>query len=330
MGRCNRRISPKRRTCIEVQDKFLKVQHGSNAPVKLHYTVAQDVSREIHRISCPTMVLIHGVGLITSAFNCLQDAFVSKYKIISLDFLGSGASSKPSDKNEYLIPLAAQDLNTLLRKECAKNAVIVGHSIGAFLALQYAIDFANDEYGAAMIFTLGGSASFVQRPPSYNIGFPSSAVSALQNQAVNDYVGVATALNNLAYSESCSNPEQKCALENAKAITLQQGIAGTNSNGLIGMLQAVLDYDTTKTVGNITIPVVLIVGTKDETVFVSESLYLRNNIPNSSLVELSGIAHYCMVTDAKGVIDVISSYLSPNCACNVCASIMPFCPIRAC
>ena len=85
------------------------------------------------------LVLIHGVGMGKEVWAPQIEAFAADYQVISYDMLGHGGSAIP-DENVTLADYARQ-LYQLLTDLKISAANIVGHSMGALVALEFALTY---------------------------------------------------------------------------------------------------------------------------------------------------------------------------------------------
>jgi pimeloyl-ACP methyl ester carboxylesterase/flavin reductase (DIM6/NTAB) family NADH-FMN oxidoreductase RutF len=85
----------------------------------------------------PTVVLIHGVGLQKSIWTPQFKALQGDYDVIAVDMLGHGASSRPP-ASPQLADYADAVLAVLDELKVAK-AFVVGHSMGALVALEFGL-----------------------------------------------------------------------------------------------------------------------------------------------------------------------------------------------
>jgi pimeloyl-ACP methyl ester carboxylesterase len=84
-----------------------------------------------------TVVLIHGVGMNQSVWAPQIDALTAAYQVVVYDMLGHGASALPTAAptlDEY-----ASQLEALLDAMQIERAHVVGHSMGALVALEFAL-----------------------------------------------------------------------------------------------------------------------------------------------------------------------------------------------
>lgn len=87
------------------------------------------------------MILLHGMGSSLHNWDYLVPDLVSAgFSTYALDLLGHGDSPKPEEPGRYQIEAVYDWLeNWLLGLELKKSPTLVGHSMGAYLALEYAL-----------------------------------------------------------------------------------------------------------------------------------------------------------------------------------------------
>jgi pimeloyl-ACP methyl ester carboxylesterase len=84
----------------------------------------------------PTIVCVHGLTANHTCWASVADVLSPAYRVIAYDLRGRGESDKP-DKG-YSLALHNDDLEGLLDHFSLKKAVLVGHSLGAHIALRFA------------------------------------------------------------------------------------------------------------------------------------------------------------------------------------------------
>jgi non-heme chloroperoxidase len=95
----------------------------------------------VHAGSGPTVVLAHGYLLELEFFDHVFDELVrSGYRVIAFDQRGHGRSRGGSDG--YGSAAAAADYAAVLEHFDARDAILVAHSMGAFLALTFCLQHA--------------------------------------------------------------------------------------------------------------------------------------------------------------------------------------------
>src|ERR1700754_503315 len=81
----------------------------------------------------PTLVMVHGFLNSSRAFDPLVRMLVPEFRVVRADLLGHGLSG-PSDRG-YTPSAQAAVLDHLLQKLGVADPVIVGHSLGANVAI---------------------------------------------------------------------------------------------------------------------------------------------------------------------------------------------------
>ncbi len=115
----------------------------------------------------PDVLLIHGLGLSSlKTWRHQIPALAERYRVHAYDVRGFGRSNNPT--NRFSVQQHAYDLHELMRTVGLREAVLVGFSMGGWIAQQFALDY--PERVRAMILsctTSGlrpeGAIKFVER-----------------------------------------------------------------------------------------------------------------------------------------------------------------------
>lgn len=101
--------------------------------VRLHYVMQGEG---------PVVVLLHGNSAMWTDFNAcgLMQRLAKSHRVIAFDRPGFGHSSRPRDRL-WTPSVQAALLHTALARLGIEQAVVVGHSIGAMVALAMALDY---------------------------------------------------------------------------------------------------------------------------------------------------------------------------------------------
>ncbi|MGI9645520.1 MAG: alpha/beta fold hydrolase [Ilumatobacteraceae bacterium] len=91
----------------------------------------------VRRGSGPPIVFLHGLGTSAATWDAVMDLLADRYTVVAIDLLGHGGSPVPEDPAEYTRDRALADLDKLL-DELGQPAILVGHSLGGYLALAHA------------------------------------------------------------------------------------------------------------------------------------------------------------------------------------------------
>ena len=89
----------------------------------------------------PPIVFVHGMGTSAATWDRCTELLDDRFTTMAVDLLGHGESPVLDDPDEYLRDRALVDLDDVLadlRSEFDDSAVLVGHSLGGYLALAHA------------------------------------------------------------------------------------------------------------------------------------------------------------------------------------------------
>jgi flavin reductase (DIM6/NTAB) family NADH-FMN oxidoreductase RutF/pimeloyl-ACP methyl ester carboxylesterase len=101
---------------------------------------ASATTHYLRRGTGPTVVLVHGVGMRASIWEPQIAELATTYDVISFDMLGHGGSSRPP-ADARLSDFSGQ-LLALLDALGVQRAFVIGHSMGALVALDFALSHA--------------------------------------------------------------------------------------------------------------------------------------------------------------------------------------------
>jgi pimeloyl-ACP methyl ester carboxylesterase len=100
---------------VTVPTRLHTVQRGDGAPI----------------------VFVHGMGTSAATWDRCTELLADRFTTIAVDLLGHGESPVLDDPDEYLRDRALADLDDVLA-DIDEPAVLVGHSLGGYLALAHA------------------------------------------------------------------------------------------------------------------------------------------------------------------------------------------------
>ena len=251
----------------------------------------------------PTVVLTHGWGANATEWFYLRRQLGDRYRLVAWDLPGLGKSRSPNDKNFSLDKLA-DDLRAVLDEVGGGPAVLLGHSIGGMISLNYAKRYPADLGGrvAGLVLvhtthtnpvkTTQGSSVLVplQKPVLEPLAYLMIGLSA-----------VAYAMNALSYLNGTlhwSNFRQLFSysatwgqVEWASKYVLQVWPA-TYARGTLGMFR----YHATDALGGITVPTLVVAGDWDKITKPVASEEIRAGVPAAEMTTLSPAGHMGLIS----------------------------------
>ncbi|MDR6889626.1 MULTISPECIES: alpha/beta fold hydrolase [Variovorax] len=113
----------------------------------------------------PIVFMHGGLGLDHQYFRPFIDPLADHARIVCYDQLGQGKSDRPASYDELTLERMSADCNALTKALGIDKFVLVGHSFGGFVALDFALRFPDRLSGLVLSCTAADTASFVQRNP---------------------------------------------------------------------------------------------------------------------------------------------------------------------
>jgi len=110
-------------------------------PVRDEYIIAGDLT--FHYVQWgeqgPPIIFLHGITANAYCFQAFADDLARDHRVFAYDLRGRGDSDKP--ESGYGIPIHATDLSELIDVLGLDRPVVAGHSMGAFVALYFAVHY---------------------------------------------------------------------------------------------------------------------------------------------------------------------------------------------
>jgi len=143
----------------------------------------------------PPMLLCNGFGCTQHIWHYLTTALAVQYQVIVFDYVGSGASDRRAYSPQKYASLAgyARDVVEICEALDLRDAILVGHSVGATIAMLAAIE-APQHFAKAVL--LAPSPYYINEPGYYG-GFERADLLAVLAAMDSDYQGWTTAFADL-------------------------------------------------------------------------------------------------------------------------------------
>lgn len=140
-------------------------------------------------------MFLHGLGASTETWRACMDVLADRYEVIAVDLPGHGSSPVPEDPAAYTRDAALRGVDEVLDTLAAGDAraVLIGHSLGGYLALAHAATRPGVARGVVVLNTGPGYRDPVKREEwnersrrnAHRFGIPAQAADLnLQHDAV--------------------------------------------------------------------------------------------------------------------------------------------------
>lgn len=239
-----------------------------------------------------TIVFIHGLGSYLKFWRYQLDTFAQQgYRVIAVDMLGYGKSSKPA-QFPYTMEAMAEVIRAVVRAKEIEKPILVGHSMGGQTALSYAIQYP-DEPKALVLTAPAGFETFHKREQAW---FRSAMTVALIKSQSEQNIWGSIARNNF-YNWK---PEYEWLIEErVRVVPTEEFNSYAYAN--VKSVQGLSSNDFVRTsLDRIKVPTIIIHGDMDRLI---PSPYMHGaptrdimeyghaNIKGSKLVTLEGCGH---------------------------------------
>lgn len=238
------------------------------------------------------MVFLHGLGARGLTFYNQMMDLRKDYQCLAFDLRGFGKSVRlyelPCSVSSYV-----EDIRGALLKLGIKDKVVlVGHSFGGMIALQYAITYKNEVEKLVII----GSASSIKHSTlsSFGMAVFSKVKPALKNERVK--VIYATKINiysKVAKKELIDWLEQEAKNTSSEVIDAMSRIA-----------QKIREWSVDEELSQINIPTIIFRGEKDMLITKKATDFLHQKIPSSSYVIIKETGH-CPTFEKPNIFNLV-------------------------
>jgi len=209
------------------------------------------------------LLLTHGFAATSQMFAGNISALAQNHLVITWDLRGHGRSGAPDDPALYSVPLVLDDMVALLDQLDLPRATLVGHSVGGYLSLEFALTHPDRVDGLVLVDT--------------GPGFRRDEARAGWNAMAERY---ATSLTERGLDGLPAGAE------------LSAG-AHRTATGLIHFARGVLaqrDASVLNGLPTIEVPTLVVVGAQDSG-FLAGSEYMAAKIPKARLVVVPEAGH---------------------------------------
>ena len=248
----------------------------------------------------PPIVFVHGLGGTWQNWLETLPRAAQERRAIAVDLPGFGTSPMPNE--EISIPLYARLLNELLDQLGIEWAVLVGNSMGGFVAAELCIRYQRVDR-LVLAAACGISTRNLRRRPTVTLfrlgGVLSSAALARSRE-----VAARPRLRHVALSTVIRHPSR------LHPDVLLQIMPGSNAPGFMPALESLLDYNFTDRLGEIGCPTLLVWGREDILVPVADADEFERLIPDARKVVFDETGHMPMLEQAGAFNDCLMGFIN--------------------
>jgi len=257
------------------------------------------------RPGAPELLLLHGTGASTHSWRVLAPLLARHAGVLALDLPGHGFSAA-AQLDGATLPGMARDVAVLLRQLGLQPALIVGHSAGAAIAVQMALDAA--AAGAAVpsaIVSLNG-ALLPLHGPAWLLFSPLAKLLAAYRLVPQVFAWSAadqTRVRRLVASTGSTLDDEGVALY-GRLVRDPAHVAGALTMMAHWDLQALAAR-----LPQLQTPLWLVIGERDRTLPPSHARRVAARLPQARLHSLPGLGHLAHEEDPQAVLQLLQPLL---------------------
>jgi pimeloyl-ACP methyl ester carboxylesterase len=225
----------------------------------------------------PPILFLAGMGLDLSIWSKVKVLLERRFACVMMDARGAGGTDAP--RAEYTVRQMADDAAALLGKLGCGPAVVAGHSMGGFTALQMALDHPSAVAGLALIGTAAAG------------GPEELGSTAAAREALSRTWGPPTAMIRQSMTVSVSRLYRETRVEDFERLVFSRCSNRAKGRGLAGQRAACGAFDVGERIRQISCPALILHGIDDQIVAVSRGERLARDIPGARMVCLAGVGH---------------------------------------
>jgi len=254
----------------------------------------------------PAVLLLHGIGDDSITWQDVMPDLARDHLVIAPDLLGHGASDKP--RGDYSIGGFANGLRDLLSVLDVERVTVVGHSLGAGVAMQFAYQY--PQLCERLILVSAGGVAHDVHPLFRALALPgaSGALATLRFGPARWSVHAVTGL--LERLDTAAGIDAEDLLRIAASLPDQRarGAFVRSLRGVIdprGQLVTMLDRSYLMEA----IPTLLVWGERDAVIPVHHAHFAHEAMPGSILEVFEGAGHFPFHTDPSRFLAVVRRFI---------------------
>lgn len=246
-----------------------------------------------------TLIFAHGFGSDQTAWQSITPAFEDRYRIVLFDHAWHGGSERTAfAPHRYLnLHAYAQDLLGICQSLDLSNAVAIGHSVGAMIALLASIERPVHFSSLVMI---GASARYLDAP-DYTGGFNSDDLASVYREIMANYTRWVDQFAPLMIGEDQPPHFTRKFAASLKAIPKEHALT---------VACAIFQSDHRADLAHVSLPTLLLQTREDPAVPMSAASYLHDHIAGSVLRVIDTCGHLPHVTAPLQIVQAIDDFLS--------------------
>lgn len=243
------------------------------------------------------IVCANGLGVSTFFWDYIADHFKGDHEIVVWDYRGHGASGIPPDPRSITIPGVADDLARVMDAHEIERAVLLGHSMGCQVILEFCRLFPDRVLGLLPMLGACGHPMDTFIDPrvgravyrgAYKLAtsFPEAISIGMKLTLQKPLTWHLARLTGLVHPDLAKKEDMEPYLEH---------LARLDVNVFFEMARAAQDHDAGPFLGDIDVPVLVVAGERDLFTPRHLSIEMAERMPRAELLEIPRGSHAALI-----------------------------------
>ncbi len=220
------------------------------------------------------IILLHGLSDDCNLWTPLLPGLSERYRTVAIDLRGHGLSSRPDER--YTIRRFSQDLSAFMQKMEIDKAHLMGLSMGAAVAQQFALDHPKKTRSLVLL------SAFARADPHFKEKLTDLRENLVEG-GVPDFFDEAVRL--------VVTPEFRAANSAAIADSKIYAVRINSAEALIRAIDACLEFDLRDSISKISAPVLILSGREDVFTRLTLAEEIHKSITGSTWTIMEGVGH---------------------------------------
>lgn len=240
-----------------------------------------------------SIVLIHGLGATLDIWYPVAKILKNHYHVLRYDIRGAGQSKKP--EGEYSLDTWSNDLAELLKQKEMEQTHIIGHSLGAMIALRFGLD--RPEKASSLVL----AGALLELPEEIQ-GDIKNTIQRVREEGLEPTAKMEEIKLAFAPQTIESRPE---------ILGLHRGLSlSGDPQGYIHQCEGLLNVSLKEKVKEIDIPTLLLVGSHDVITPLKLSREISKKIKESRIEVIADAGHMSMIERPQKFSELTLTFLS--------------------
>jgi len=243
----------------------------------------------------PTLLFIHGLSGSLSAWYPYEKIFQNKYNLITFDVRGHGLSKRWPNLKDYTLKESVEDIRALMKQMGIKDAILIGHSLGTLIAL----DFVTTYPAQVRSLVLLATAADLQNMRRTKL---TACLLVLANRILRFFPMINREHTRIDYSFF---PDT----EDFDLKRIYFDVTNTGFHAYCYSLEHIYEFKDAALWQKVQVPALLVHGTKDTYIPVAHAEGLSKRMPDAKLIILPGANHILVVNNIGEVAKAIGDFI---------------------